>query len=296
MIRPAFSTVACPDWTIRQAIEAAELFGYLGVEWRTLGSGSGDFACEPFLTDPAKQVLMHRRAGVVPCCLATSLRYDHRPTPAILGEITFDRDKPIRATREAVALAAELGCPFVRVFAFEVRPRETRARAVRRISENLALALATARHSGVRLLLENGGSFNTSADLIELIDAQRNSLLAAAYNPAVALLAGEDPADGIRRLGDRLQIVKLKDYHDGRPCPLGQGDLRVDAVLRTLLDLDFDGWAVYEYDRAWLPEEARAGLPTTAQMLSLAAERIYEVIGGSARRGRRRRDTHAVVA
>jgi sugar phosphate isomerase/epimerase len=288
MIKPAFSTVACPDWTIRQVIEAAELFGYLGVEWRTLGSGSGDFACEPFLTDPAKQRRMHRRAGVMPCCLATSIRYDHRPSPPVLGEIFFDRDKPIRATREAVALAVEMGAPFVRVFAFEVKPRETRARAVRRIGEGLSLALTVARHSGVRLLLENGGSFPTSADLIELIDAQRNTLLAACYNPAAAMLAGEDPCQGLRRLDDRVQIVKLKDYRGGKPCLLGEGDMRVHDILGTLRDLDFDGWTVYEYDRAWLPADARAGLPTTAQMLSIAAERIYEVIaGGSSRRGRR---------
>lgn len=279
MIKPAFSTVACPDWTLRQAIEAAELSGYLGIEFRTLGSGSGAWACEPFLTDPAKQKQMLGRAGIEACCIATSIRYDYRASPPVVGEIFFDRDKPIRATREAVALAAEVGCPSVRVFAYEVRPRESRARAVKRIGEGLTLALAMARHSGVGLVLENGGSFGTSADLIELIDAQRNSLLSASYNASAAMLAGEDPCEGVRRLGDRLKLVKVKDYKGGKPCPLGEGEFRVHELLRTLRDMNFDGWAVYEYDRAWLPAAARAGLPTTAQMLSIAAERMYELIG-----------------
>ncbi|MBM4109264.1 MAG: sugar phosphate isomerase/epimerase [Phycisphaerae bacterium] len=279
MIRPAFSTVACPDWTIRQAIEAAELFGYTGIEFRTLGSGSGAWACEPFLTDPGKQRRMLERAGVEACCLATSIRFDGRASPPIIGEAFFDRDKPIRATREAVALAADVGSPFVRVFAFEVKPRETRARAAKRIGEGLTMALAMARHSGVRLALENGGSFGTAADLIELIDAQRNSLLVASYDASAAMLAGEDPCQGVRRLGDRLRLVRLRDFKDGKPCPLGEGDLRASDVLRTLHDMRFDGWAVYEYDRAWLPAEVRAGLPTTAQMLSVAAARMYELIG-----------------
>jgi sugar phosphate isomerase/epimerase len=279
MIKPAFSTVACPDWTLHQAAEAAELSGFMGVELRTFGSGSTSWACDPFLSDQSKTRAMFERAGAEVCSLGTSVRFDPMVTPPIIGEVFFDHDAPIRAVRECVELAAQLECPFVRVFGFEVPALDTRPRALRRIGERLDLALTAARNTGVRLALENGGSFNTAADLIELIDARRNALLVASYSVPAAVRAGEDPVAGVRALGERLAIVKLKDFKDAKPCPLGEGEMPVDAVLAALRDSGFAGWVVYEYDRAWIPAEQRSGLPTTAQMLTMAAERMYRFAG-----------------
>lgn len=279
MIKPAFSTVACPDWTLHQVAEAAELSGYMGVELRTFGSGSTSWACDPFLSEQSKTRAMFDRAGAQVCSLATSVRFDRMVTPPVIGEVFFDHDAPVRAVRESVELAAQLECPFVRVFAFETPARDTRERAARRIGDRLDLALTAARNTGVRLALENGGSFNTSADLIELIDARRNALLVASYSVAAAARAGEDPVAGVRALGQRLAMVKLKDFKDGKPCPLGEGEMPVDAVLAALRDSGFDGWVVYEYDRAWTAPELRSELPATAQMLTLAAQRMFRFAG-----------------
>ncbi len=38
-IKLAFSTVACPDWTLSQVVDRASEMGYQGVELRTLGPG-----------------------------------------------------------------------------------------------------------------------------------------------------------------------------------------------------------------------------------------------------------------
>ncbi len=41
-MKPAFSTVACPEWTLEDVAEFAGRSGYQGVELRTFGHSSTD--------------------------------------------------------------------------------------------------------------------------------------------------------------------------------------------------------------------------------------------------------------
>ena len=73
---------------------------------------------------------------------------------------------------------------------------------VARIAERLGRVADHCRNSGVRLLLENGGSFATAAQVCEILDAVDSPMVAASYNLAVARAAGEDIARGVNVLGD----------------------------------------------------------------------------------------------
>jgi len=53
-IKFAFSTVACPDATLKQVAQKAKDMGYDGVELRTLGTGSAGLSCDPALSEPGK--------------------------------------------------------------------------------------------------------------------------------------------------------------------------------------------------------------------------------------------------
>ncbi len=77
-IQLAFSTVACPDWTLEKVVEQAKAMGYAGVELRTLGDTSGGataamVACDPALSDPASVRRLFDDASIVPICLSTSI-------------------------------------------------------------------------------------------------------------------------------------------------------------------------------------------------------------------------------
>lgn len=256
-MKHAFSTVACPEWTLQRVAEFASSAGFDGVELRSFGHDSGELACEPTQIAAAKARELLEDHGLDAATVATSVRYD-KPVifPPIVGRALVDSDIPVRATKAAVQTAASLECPFVRVFAFELMAGESRKGGLRRILPRLDLAVKTARHTGVRVLLENGGSFPTAADLAEIIDAVGSPLLAAAYSPAVAAAAGEDPGTGVALLGDRLCSVKLRDLAGGRPAALGEGDLPTETVATLLRDRGYDGWLVYELDRLWLREPA----------------------------------------
>ena len=290
-MKPAFSTIACPDWTLDRIVPLARELGYAGIELRSFGQTGGgqsgsDLACEPCYTSARKLREMFEHEGIEPSCIATSIRYDQIVFPPIIGRVIGDFERPVRDTKRAVATAASLECPFVRVFGFELE-HESRSSGLPRILQRLELAATTARHTGVRLLIENGGSFPTAADLREIIDRIGTRNIAAAYNPAVAVAAEEDPVEGVRLLAGDLATVKLRDLkvgdrETGSPAtaaPLGEGDLDlgglgVEGFVRHLASVGYDGWITYEHDRLFTEG---AGDPT--EMLRDAAAKLYRWSG-----------------
>lgn len=273
----AFSTVACPEWTLDRVALFAQQAGYQGVELRTFGSGSTEFACDPALTDPTKTRRLFAPTGCDVCCVATSVRYDDAITPPLIGHILGGTPSGVTDTGWAVDLAARLEAPLVRVFAYQIPASESRSSGVARIVDRLELAVATARNTGVRLAIENGGSFPTAASLSELLDRVNHPLLGAAYSPSIAAISGENVEGGINVLGDRLFSVKLKDYTDGRPHELGKGDANASATVRALAATGFTGWVVYEYDRAWFKIP---GDPS--DVLTRSAHTFFDWVGKSA--------------
>jgi inosose dehydratase len=89
------------------------------------------------------------------------------------------------------------------------------------------------------------------------------------------LLGGGDPVRAVREWGERINHVHLKDARqsildaivaDRAPvmeiwtrkafCPLGDGDVAIDAVLDGLRDIGYSGWLVVEQDMIPAPGES----------------------------------------
>lgn len=276
-MRPAFSTVAFPHWPLARIAELAGRIGALGVELRTFGSGSRQFSCDPALSDPAKVRRLLNDAGARACCVATGCTFDKSTGIPVLGHV-FDDEQAVREAKWAIDLASELECPMVRVFAFQVLATESRTAAVRRIADRLGKVADHARNRRVRVALENGGSFNTAAELAELMDAVASPELGAAYSVAVAAGAGERPAAGLNVLGERLLCVKLKDFRGQLPCAVGLGDVPCSEAVKTLAAGGWAGWCTYEYDCAWL---ADGNEPDAESLVSDSIRTIYGWIGAA---------------
>jgi sugar phosphate isomerase/epimerase len=275
MFKTAFSTVACPEWTLARVGQAAAEYGFDGVELRTFGTGSRELACDPALTAAEKVRRIMAGAGVEIASLGTGVALDEPVRPAVLGRVIGDFEKSVRRAKSAIELAAQIECPLVRVFGFEAFGSEKRAAAAPRIRERLAAVADGAKNTGVRIVMENGGSFPRAADLLGLIDGIGGGLVGASYSAAVASDAGEDPLEGLRLLGDRAWTVKLKDRGaDGKLCPIGEGVLGCADVVRGLGAQGYRGWVVVEWDRLWVP-----GLDSAEDVLPRAARRLYEWSG-----------------
>lgn len=273
-MKPAFSTVACPDWTLSHLAAKAEAWGYIGCELRTFGYGSRELACEPALTAPPKLRTQLQRAGLSVCSLATSIRYDAPISPPVVG-LYLDNEAMIRETKACIDLAVQLESPFVRVFGFELPEFEARKVGLARVVERLIKCADYCRNSGVRLLVENGGSFNTASELLEVADRVNSPLLNLSYSIPVGVAAGDDVAKAVNAMGDRLAMLKVKDLAGGKPVALGDGELHVRDHLSAAARAGFAGWVVYEYDRAWLRSGDDAAMETA---LATSAKVLFDYV------------------
>lgn len=269
-MRPSFSTVACPNWPLDRIAEQARDWGYLGIELRTFLLASTTLACEPALTDPAKVRRLLRHAGLSLESLATGLRFDEPCSPPVIGHLLARSRRCIDEARSAVGLGVALECPIVRVFGFEIIGSEKRSSAITRIADRLRLVADHCRNSGVRLAVENAGSFSTASQLAELLDAIDHPQAAASYSIPVAISAGENPRDGVNVLGERLVIARVKDMHEGVPCALGEGEIDCRPGVEALAERGFRGAVVFEYDRLWFP-----AAPACEDILARSARTLF---------------------
>lgn len=85
---------------------------------------------------------------------------------------------------------------------------------------------------------------------------------------------GGDPAEEIRKYGDRLAHVHLKDVDSttGDFVALGEGDLDFARIIGALREQDYDGWLMVELDEY-------AGNPKDAAAISMA--HLRDVIGSA---------------
>lgn len=62
-------------------------------------------------------------------------------------------------------------------------------------------------------------------------------------------LAGDDPVERLRSVGDRCSLAHLKDVDvaAGESVPMGEGDLDIEGCADAFADIDGE-WLIYEYE------------------------------------------------
>ena len=271
----AFLTTACPDWTLTHAAQRAAEMGYLGVDMRSFLDESQRMPSDPMSLEPRVIDSIFDDAGVIPLCLSTGVKFDKPIEPPLIGRIFVNEEAGVSEAKRFVDLADRAGVKFVRVFGYHLPAAEPRTWSMRRVCERLTLASQTCRNTDVRMLIENGGSFGRSTDLVDLMDRVDSQWLGASYSVMAATNAGECPIDGVKRLGNRLRMVRVCDMDDdGNHVMLGQGDLPIEKLIGALRAMNFDGWIVYEYPKLWQPELPGSG----DEVLGHACEALYAMI------------------
>jgi sugar phosphate isomerase/epimerase len=273
-IKLAFSTVACPDWTIEKVAQQAAEMGYQGVELRTLGPGSSGLACDPALSDPAKVGQVLKSHGIEPVCLSTSLSLHHNDPSSV-------KDSHL-AVKHSLEMAAKIGCPAVRVFGHEAHQGASRNVAIQRIAQHAADLADTAGHLGVRLLFENGGSFAKAKEWWWLLNVVDHPMVGLCWNVANAAAAGEPSSVSVTMLNSRIQLAKVKDTRIGEGSgfvPLGEGTVGIEQFIKRLLGIGYEGYVSVEWDRLWLPslDPAEEYLPDAHQRLKGWLDAVAEL-------------------
>ena len=161
-MKMSFSTLACPGYTLRQAVDMAVRCKYDGIELRFIENDAVLWK-RPEFQSPAlndtKAVFRDNRIAVA--CVDTGCEFD-----------SPDAAKRKQSEEEAlryIELAAKLDCPGIRVFGNQVRAGADLPSTKKWISEALWWVAEKARPSGVEVWIETHGDFTKSSDVKQVL-------------------------------------------------------------------------------------------------------------------------------
>ncbi len=186
----------------------------------------------------------------------------------------------VERVKKHVTIASELGLPRMRhdISAFR-RPQEQNTQEAfdALLPQMIEAASEITEHGerlGVQTLLENHGFFVNGADRVErLLNGVNNTNYGLLLDTGNIICVDEDPVAAARRLAHRCEMVHLKDFYVRRKDPgdttqfdcgghwfrsrggqylrgsiLGQGDLDVEAIIKSLKDVDYKGNIALEFE------------------------------------------------
>lgn len=266
----AFSTLACPGWSIDTVLEKAVEFGYEGIEWR--GGPDGHIQPGMHARDQASLRRIMSDMGLTSLAITTYTSF--------VSPLAKERKRNVEELRRYSDLAAELGAPFVRAFLGEL-PAGTilDGQIYENIAGCLAIASDYAATVGIQIAVEPHDDFTRSSAVSPIFDDYPcHPDLRVIWDVGNTFAAGEKPADGFELLKDRIAYVQVKDGKmDGsrwQLCRLGDGDVPLTRAFELLSGYGYDGAISVEWEYAWHPEldppeiALPAALQTVRKLLS----------------------------
>ena len=259
-VRLAFSTLACPGWSLEQVVDAAHDYGYAGVELRLVDGRliEGDMPAAE--RDRVRRTFA--RAGLPIVAVDSSVRIAAMPS----AKDSLDQLSPM------LELAHEWESPVVRVFGGEWAASRSREDAIGQARQVLIEASAKAEPLGVSIALETHDRFSSVGLVTQVLDGLPS--------PAVALWdvghpyrVGDAPEKVVKELDGRLAHVHVKDCRrqgsDWQLTLLGEGEVPVRSCVDALRDAGYSGWLSVEWEKKWHPElaEPEVALPQFARVL-----------------------------
>lgn len=248
----AYSTLACPAWTVEEAVSAAVRYGYDAIEWR-LADGE---IIAPQTPESVRLRIRDLSAsnGIAIACLDTSCR---------MVQATPQERDAAKVTAEKMAdMAAELGAPFMRVFGGPCPDGMTLKALIEPAAEVLNAVGTYATERGITVLLETHDAWSQSIDVLELVQTA-NSNISVLWDIHHTHRAGESPEQSVSELAKSIAYVHVKD---GRPrtnapedwqlCLINEGVVPLREAFAALKHSGYDGYLSLEWEKRWHPDIA----------------------------------------
>ncbi|MEJ7692869.1 sugar phosphate isomerase/epimerase family protein [Daejeonella sp.] len=256
----AFSTIACPDWTLKQAIDFAALHNYKGLEIRGIKRQMNLPDAVEFNSPENMESTLAtmKEKGLKFVNLGASAAF-HMPDGPV-------RDKHMKEAKAFIDLAQQINCPFVRVFPNEFPKDQDRNKTIEYVANGLRTLGDYAKPRNVTVLMETHGDFSHSDDVLKTMKA--------ADHPNVALVWDISNMWTVTKEGPAVVYKKLKKYirhthiKDAKLLPgdklqyvfVGKGDVPIFEAIDILAKNGYKGYYSFEWEKLWHPEIAEPEL------------------------------------
>jgi len=251
----SFSTLGCPDFEWSDIYSMAKDFGFDGIEMRGLGNDIFSVHAQPFRPDQIDKTIMKlkRMHLEIPCLSTGCVLKDEAVWVDTKAEIN-----------EYIRLAAKLGAKYIRLLGDRNADREGEVddEVVLRALKDVA---PLAEAMGVTLLVETNGVYADTARLRELLVRVESDNVAALWDMHHPYrFAGETPETTVQNLGVYIKHIHIKDsvMVDGKVQYriMGEGDLPIDAMIRALRSVNYEGYISLEWVKNTAPDLQSAGI------------------------------------
>jgi sugar phosphate isomerase/epimerase len=261
-----YTSLACPGWTIEEAVSAAEKYGYAAIEWR-LADGA--------IIEPGVSAEVRRRLREVPAAHGIEVACLDSSCQAVQAE-PKERAATIEAGQRMLDVAAEIGAPFLRVFGGALPANTTRASLLGSTAEVLYTLGSYGAERDVTVVLETHDAWTNSEDIQALLQAVTLPTFKVLWDTHHTYRFGAAPSQTLAQLGDAIAYAHIKDscLNVSDPstwtyCLLGEGDVPLHEICETLKKGGYTGYLSLEWEKKWHPEiaEPEIALPQAVAYL-----------------------------
>lgn len=248
-MKVAFSTLACPGWTLDQIIDAALHYGYEGLELRVL---DGKLLQPDLPTETRQRVLSACQKARLPIVSVDTSVQTARPD-------TVERREQVHNGLAMLELAAQWEAPFIRVYG---QPPDgiTESDLYDCAADALAQLAERGEQLGIAVLVETHDALASGRRAAEVLNRVPNPFAGALWDMLHPYRMDEQPDETLRVLGNRVRHVHVKDGrragNEWQLVPLGEGEVPVVRILSALRQAGYDGWLSVEWEKYWHPELA----------------------------------------
>lgn len=248
----SFSTLGCPDWTFPQIISFAAKNGYKGIEIRGILREMDLTKSEIFQKNQIQSTL--------------ALMKDHGLRFVGLGssaKLQFaqgaERVKNLDEAKRFIDLAAQIKCPYIRVFPDKFSKENGKESTIALIIEGLISLSEYARNTSVGILIETHGDLVWSEDIkrvMQLVNQNNVGIIWDFSN--MWTVTKESPIDMFQQLQPYIRHTHIKDAKIGTDklhyTLLGKGDVPIFDAVDLLAKNQYKGFYSFEWEKLWHPE------------------------------------------
>lgn len=245
----SFATLGCPQWDLEKIAGQAAALGFEGVELRG-HPGEHIGATE----SPERRVEIRKLFEKNGVAIAAIMGYSN-----FAGGDEAARRQAVDGAVAMVKLAADVGCPVLRVFGGKIGEGASREEGIQRVVDSLKTVGAAARAAGVKLAIETHDDWCVGAFLAEVLNRVDNPAVGACWDVGNSFFF--EPAEKTyAAIGRWVYHVHFKDaaktekgVHSVLP---GTGQVDMRQALRLLRDGGYREYLSFEWEKKWEPDLA----------------------------------------